>query len=105
MPAYDPDTENGRPPTEQFLAELREILTQLTPRQRSYLGIFCISPNRPTVSLGVTCMVVYTYGCDDGSRTRWLRIMFRGFSRSVWEVSIIRSSALAACFQPLVQSS
>ena len=39
------------------------------------------------------------------SRTRWLRIMFRGFSRSVWEVSIIRSSALEACFQPLVPSS
>jgi hypothetical protein len=46
-----------------------------------------------------------TYLQDAGSRTRWLRIMFRGFSRSVWEVSIIRSSALEACFQPLVQSS
>jgi hypothetical protein len=38
-------------------------------------------------------------------RTRWLRIMFRGFSRALWEVSIIRLSALEPGFQPFVQSS
>ena len=30
------------------------------------LCLYFMGLNRPTVSLGVTCAVVYTYGCDDG---------------------------------------
>jgi hypothetical protein len=60
----------------------------------------------PALGLAAALPPQYSPECTDGwSRTRDLRILFRGFSRSLCVVSISRSSGLKSDFSPLCEPS
>src|SRR5215510_12784580 len=45
------------------------MLTDITSRRSQLMSVYLRTPAQtynPTVSLGVTSVVAYTYGCDDG---------------------------------------